>query len=433
MPVIYVDNYRGFQETFIPLKSINFLVGENSTGKTSILKLIRALTDFKFWFIVDFNNEETELGYFSEIASYSNPRRKDFVIGILGEEEDKENAISAIKMKFISSEGIPTISEINFIDQGLNVQAIILENEMKFRHEKISLDKINKKNKLKYFKYWINNNGLKNKTYTTISLKDGMPINAFYYVQLQIYQQLKIQKSPNIIEMPMFIRDLTWLAPIRTEPRRTYDRYNTKFQPDGTHSPYLLKKLLTDTKHKSYNKKIETILSKFGFDSGLFDKISINPLGTSDTAPFEILVYLEEIPIKITSVGYGVSQILPLIVEIIYRPAGTWFAIQQPEIHLHPKAQAAFGDLIYKSHQLEKKCFIIETHSDFIIDRFRLRVNKDSNLDEPIDSQVLFFNRTAGINQVSCIQINKDGSYCDEQPKEFREFFIKEQLNLLSI
>jgi predicted ATPase len=248
-----------------------------------------------------------------------------------------------------------------------------------------------------------------------------------------IFNKLKIEPKISFDKIPLFMRDIAWLAPIRTEPRRTYDRYNINFKPDGTHSPYLLKRILTDTKHKAYAKRVEGILAKFGSDSGLFDNISINPLGKNDTSAFEILVSLEGNPIKITSVGYGVSQILPLIVEVISRPNESWFAIQQPEIHLHPRGQAAFGDFIYKSYQNEKKCFIIETHSDFIIDRYRLKLRDKKDKESPIDSQVLFFDRVNGVNHLCCIKINADGSYDDNQPKEFREFFIKEQLNLLKI
>jgi|WetSurMetagenome_2_1015567.scaffolds.fasta_scaffold00174_16 hypothetical protein len=432
MPIIYVDNYRGFQETFLPLKSINFLVGENSTGKTSILKLIRILTDFKFWFNVDFNNEEADLGYFSEIASYSNPSRKDFIIGILGDNDRSDVELSAVKMKFISCDGLPILSEINFVEKGYNVQALVLEKSIKYRYDKITIENIQGEKKTRYFKAWIKKNGLKNKQYTELPLAEPLPNQAFFVVKILIFNQLKVD-STLAYSMPLFIKDLAWLAPIRTEPQRTYDRYNTNFKPDGTHSPYLLKKLLSDQKHEAVSKKVEKILAKFGSDSGLFDKISINPLGKSETAPFEVLVSLEGNPIKITNVGYGVSQILPIIVEVISRPNNSWFAIQQPEIHLHPRGQAAFGDLVFKSNQTEKKCFIIETHSDFIIDRFRVKLNGAKNKDGLMDSQVIFFSRDKGLNQLTCITIKNDGSYCEEQPKEFREFFIKEQIKLLNI
>ena len=75
--ILYVNNYRGFSKTFIKLTDVNFLLGENSTGKTSILSLINIISNQKFWFSQEFNTDEVELGYFSEIIS-ANPTEPFF-------------------------------------------------------------------------------------------------------------------------------------------------------------------------------------------------------------------------------------------------------------------------------------------------------------------------------------------------------------------
>ena len=49
MKCIFVDNFRGFKETIVPLKDVNFLVGENSTGKSSLLGLIKLINSPRFW------------------------------------------------------------------------------------------------------------------------------------------------------------------------------------------------------------------------------------------------------------------------------------------------------------------------------------------------------------------------------------------------
>ena len=69
MKKIFLKNYKGFDEVVIPLKEVNFLVGENSCGKTSILELINVINSFEFQYKGLFNNEEVELGYFEEILS----------------------------------------------------------------------------------------------------------------------------------------------------------------------------------------------------------------------------------------------------------------------------------------------------------------------------------------------------------------------------
>ncbi len=438
MPVIYFDNFRGFSDTFIPLKNINFFVGENSTGKTSVLKLIKIVSDPRFWLMQDFNSEEAELGYFSEIMSSNSSKRKFFDIGLLGDSKDKEVNISAIKMRFFEKEGQPELREICLIDKTINFQAIIEDNGFKYRYSIIDLENITESNKLKYFGKWIKSNGLENKTYTKVNIEGSFFRQAFLLqIDTIIAREIRKDDKKNEIKgfkIPSFLRDIAWLAPIRTEPKRTYDNYKINFNPDGTHAPYILKKLLKSKKNAKKATSVEEILKKFGRDSGLFEEIKITNLGKSDTSPFEIHIVINGNPLKITNVGYGVSQILPLIVEVIARPSKSWFAIQQPEIHLHPKGQAAFGDFILKSYLNEEKNFIIETHSDYTIDRYRLKMNKNfKSENKNPESQIVFFNRTKDGNTLTCIDINENGSLPDDQPEEFREFFIKEQLELLKV
>lgn len=80
---LYIKNFKGFKEELIELKDVNFLVGENSTGKTSLLKLVNVLNSEDFWLSKNgsFNNNEVELGYYNEIKSQLN--KDDFFrIGI---------------------------------------------------------------------------------------------------------------------------------------------------------------------------------------------------------------------------------------------------------------------------------------------------------------------------------------------------------------
>lgn len=440
MPVLYFDNFRGFNKTFLPLKNVNFFVGENSSGKTSVLKLIKILSDPRFWFSQEFNSDEAELGYYSEIASYANKTKKYFEIGILGDYRDRDEGISAIKIKFENREGIPAVKEVSLISNDINIQTVVENQYVKYRHSIVDLSNITEKSKLKYFKTWVENNGLTNQTYIKSEKSSPFFSQALLFHIQTIVAQIKSpdQKKntrANSFHMPNFLQDVAWLAPIRTDPKRTYDSYKITFNPDGTHAPYLLKRLLGKDSTQKTREKVESILQKFGKDSGLFDKILINPLGKGETSPFELQVLLNNQPLKITNVGYGVSQILPLVIEVIARQKNTWFALQQPEIHLHPRGQAAFGDFVFKSATNDNKNFIIETHSDYTIDRFRLKLNKESKSNEipSLESQIVFFHRNNGVNQLSCIPISADGSLPDNQPEAFREFFIKEQLNLLEI
>ena len=436
MPTLYFNNFRGFKETFLPLKNMNFFVGENSTGKTSVLKLIKLLSEKILLGNIDFNIGNVELGYFSEIANYG---KKHFEIGFHNEKD--AIPITAIKLLFIEKEGLPFLQNICLINSYVNLEVRIEKDEFfhfdqykyNCRYELYEPRFVSETKKEAFFATWIKNNNLKDNSYELNGHIEN-PESFFFDLEYSILPRIRNDMYSSV-GYAEFLGEIAWLAPIRTEPRRTYDNYKKTFNPDGSHTPYILKDLIGNDKNNNRKFIVEKTIEMFGTESGLFDKIEIAAFEKSETSPFEIRIFLNGHPLKITNVGYGISQILPLITEVIARPENSWFAIQQPEIHLHPKAQAAFGDFIF-SFAVEKKNFIIETHSDYMIDRFRLRVNKQNEEGQvipTIESQVIFFKRTNDGNELVIIPIHPDGSYDEDQPKEFREFFIKEQINLLSI
>jgi len=79
----------------------------------------------------------------------------------------------------------------------------------------------------------------------------------------------------------------------------------------------------------------------------------------------------------------------------------------------------------------ENKRFLIETHSDFTIDRFRLNYRRQSS-SKP-SGQILFFERKNKRNVVRAIKIGKKGELASAQPSGYRKFFLKEELRLLGI
>jgi hypothetical protein len=240
-----------------------------------------------------------------------------------------------------------------------------------------------------------------------------------------------IVRAIHAVRMPNFVNSVAWIAPIRTRPRRTYDGYSTEYDPSGEHTPYLVRDYISRKKPPT---RFLTSVHEYGVDSGLYDSIYVKRYGTGAAAPFELGVTFSDKKYRIDNVGYGVSQSLPVAVELIARPPGTWFAIQQPEVHLHPRAQAALGSLIWTMAEQYDKRFYIETHSDFTIDRFRIHRRKSYEAaGNALTAQVLFFERDITGNKVTSIPILDSGEYSDEQPDSFRRFFIDEQLAILGL
>ena len=231
------------------------------------------------------------------------------------------------------------------------------------------------------------------------------------------------------VDLPLFGPNMIWLAPIRTKPRRTYDDVRLQYSPEGSHTPYLIRKLFQS--HQDAQ-KFKTMIEEVGENSSLYESIAIKPFGRGETAPFELDIVLDGKRLNLNNVGYGVSQSLPVIVEILARAQGQSFAIQQPEVHLHPKTQAALGDLLYTLAVTDKKQFLVETHSDYLIDRFRLNYRRHKRKTK-VNAQVVFFERRNKRNHITVLPIDEKGGLPASQPKSYREFFVREEMRILGL
>ena len=170
-------------------------------------------------------------------------------------------------------------------------------------------------------------------------------------------------------------------------------------------------------------RKFSEFMGRVGKASGLFQAITMRAFGDSNdpTSPFEVDAILDEKALNLSLMGYGVSQSLPIFVELLHRPHGSWFAIQQPEVHLHPRAQASLGDVFFEMATRDHKSFVIETHSDFTTDRFRLNFRKRVS-GKPL-GQILFFERKNKRNTVTPIPVGTKGDLPRDQPSGYRSSF----------
>ncbi len=72
--------------------------------------------------------------------------------------------------------------------------------------------------------------------------------------------------------------------------------------------------------------------------------------------------------VALNNVGFGVSQILPIVYKSLLAPQDTFMIIDEPEIHLHPHLQSKLADFFLDMARLGKR-ILIETHSEYLIDK----------------------------------------------------------------
>jgi hypothetical protein len=434
---VYIDNFRGFSDACIPILDVNFLVGENSTGKTSFLGLLKLLSGPNLFFGKRFDDEHIGFGGFSDMVSAHSSDRSYFRIGFVWEqmsEKKEKSVVTGCLLTYVEEKGLPQLSQCTFSRNG-NTISLRLGKDIHYREDKCAAGKPEELISLLRTE-WVRHHADKERKYIKLavppSIRRGMPILVALSFILDRSKQSVRDDEISIFPPDIdFVPELTWLAPIRTKTKRTYDQLSQEsFSPEGAHTPYLIRRILRTPTQKSAI-RLRNFFANVGKTSGLFQDVQIKPYGRGANAPFELDIVLDGKALNVNSVGYGVSQALPVLVEVILRNPDTWFAIQQPEVHLHPRAQAALGDVFFELAVTDKKHFLIETHSDFTVDRFRLNYVKSKGV-KP-SGQILFFERKEKHNTITPLVIGKTGELPPDQPESYRQFFIREQLNLLNI
>ena len=172
------------------------------------------------------------------------------------------------------------------------------------------------------------------------------------------------------------------------------------------------------------NKEINALVTEAGRKLGLWEEIVVKE-GPEDQG-VEVLVETVRGIHNLTDVGYGIHSLLPLLRETCLPDPQKIFLLQQPEIHVHPVAQAQLAQYLAES----KHDFIIETHSDHLVDRFRICVME--GVLRPDELSIIYFepsdDRTK--SQMYSMGVDEQGNLLDV-PDGYRSFFLRETERLM--
>ena len=461
-------NFRCFKDTgFVKLKKLTFLVGENSSGKTSFLAGINHLSKLLKGERGGPNTPPFDLGTFNDIV-YDEKSKKgnesdrfiyhvstadtkgmwefiddhqEVAIGkillinstrkdLKSVEIDKENQTVVIVSKLFERE----VEALKFF----NVETEIIESDSQNSY-KVVIDKVisnfelNDSSGFSNLQQDIYSSVFRNRSRTLDGSSNAHISKAVkrnrkeveWQTEFVIVQFLRRIFGSVTRELRTLNRRDVPVSPLRSHPARYYSMTDSRpavFDPSGAGFPkrFLRHKHSDSKAYEAVKRRIE----RFGNKSGLFKKIDIKSLDKNSSYPFSLMIETHAGKISnIMDVGYGVSQVLPLIYDVMtYGGRPTQFLIQQPEVHLHPKAQAEFASLL-PSIIKEKCTFLIETHSDFIIDRIKHEINKGTISHH--DVGILFFRTYAGRVKIHQMDLNEDGLPI-KPPKAYRKFFLEE-------
>jgi hypothetical protein len=395
----------------IPLEPLTLLVGENSTGKSTFLAMLEYVSQSDFASLrPSFNSPPFDLGAYDSIATYKGGkygRADSFSIGAA--ENGAEDGTRKIMATYRSHRGQPQLFRYEASTSTLRV-ALDMQD---WPSAKVTIEA----------------EGAAAKTFSLDAkeMEAGMPVSFLLH---RIVAEVPDMPTSKILRLTGGFRQgpslpALALAPIRTKPRRTYDEYYDNFMPEGDHIPVMLARVWQEEREKG---SLFETLNAFGRTSSLFKHIRVRPLGKGPTDPFQILVTTAGPPANLSDVGYGVSQALPVAVQSVVTRRSR-LLIQQPEVHLHPRGQAELGSFFARLVTRGRKEFVIETHSDYLLDRIRVEVAKGTV--PPSDVLILFFEKDGLETRVHQIHLDSSGNVSNA-PASYRRFFLEEEASLFS-
>ncbi len=434
MDSITLKNYRCFAgEQTARLAPLTLLVGENSTGKTSFLAMVRAMWDAAFMYEPpNFREGPYDLGAFEDSVHNSNARGKhsdSFEAGFSRAQPELDNGAMSIHATFKERQGAPFPTNRRVEGKDVWVEVQVEEDELAVVV------------------------GTPRNQWRHLTGKPAFDVSVALYVAVGIgirfLQEIRNGETSDGAEDPPTTAELDKLtkmvralrsgykstgrpfasAPVRSRPRRTYDLAQQASVAEGEYIPSHLLSLYRQDPDGW--QELKASLEEFGRKSGLFDDISVRQLGNTWGAPFQIQVRKwgrrrKGAHRNMIDVGYGVSQALPLLTELLRPNARSMFLLQQPEVHLHPSAQAALGSLFCDVAATGKQ-LIVETHSDFIIDRVRSDVRDKTTALKPEEVSILYFERDELAVKIHSIRLDESGDL-EGVPEGYRKFFTAEML-----
>lgn len=208
-----------------------------------------------------------------------------------------------------------------------------------------------------------------------------------------------------------------YLGPLREYPKREYAWGGSQPSDMGRRGERVVEALLASrdqgikysfgkgVKRKSLDEVVASWLKKLG----LIDRFEVRPISSGGKL-FQVWVRRQPgaKEVLLTDVGFGVSQILPVIALCYYAPPGSVLLLEQPEIHLHPRVQAGLADVLIDAVKSRGIQVIVESHSEHLLRRLQRNIAEETV--SPQDTALYFCEIDAGVSRLTALQVDMYGN-----------------------
>jgi predicted ATPase len=246
------------------------------------------------------------------------------------------------------------------------------------------------------------------------------------------FPKLVTQKYPELSDLSLKVEELAsriyYLGPLRVQSAREYTWSGSAPEGVGKTGVTAVQAILARAFEREAMKRadkesiidIEASTQKWLKKLGLADTFAIESIGNSRQYKAVIKTPDYEHEANVLDVGVGVSQVLPIIILAHYAPKGSIILLEQPEIHLHPLAQANLAEMFFEVAQERDIQFIIETHSEHLLTRLQRRVaeGQDGKMTNE-DIKLYVCKRNKQVSTIEKLDFDEDGRIKNWPPNFF--------------
>ncbi len=448
LTAIRLANFKCFKTLKLRCPKITLLTGANSSGKSSVFaSLLGALQTHDFPFTFAPNGSLITLGDYRDIVTDHDPNNSVSVGFDLG---PSENPVSVDAVFGHSKDtDLPQLDELRYASSGFNLS---IERQSKAkgsytcqykeipRSDGDDLGRDELRGIVKDFvskldatirAKMIRDGKLDHKDQEDIASVLG-PVGSgqFDFASREEFwmkaseKAILLQECSDIpAKFRRFEDRFNFISPFRLPPERTYYQKAKKAMKVDRFGDNCIDQVLEWESRK--DKKIEKLKSVLA-ELGLVDDVVTKKF---EGGRYEVRIKAprRKSTASICDVGFGVSQFLPILVADLQMGSNSTLMVSQPEIHLHPSVQAQLANYFMDQSQASGKRYLIETHSDYLLTRFRLLIAQ--NKLKPEDVAVYHFSPFRGYTRMDEILFKTDGTI-DGAPKDYFETYLNDVMSI---
>lgn len=389
-----IKNFKGWKDTgVIEMAPITLFFGANSSGKSSIGQFLMMLKqtvespDRKAVFYPGGKNSAVQLGSYGEMVYQREPENKinfEFRWDLREAFEIKDPATGSVfpadTLSFEAEVGSSRPQKYSLVLDYLRYQLT------KEDRPTLAIGMKRKVNAKSDYDMETEHYILKRKQARVWPL--GTPVRFYGFPDevVAYHQNADFVQELNL-KIEQLFRDFYYLGPLRTKTDRLYSWSGNEPESVGYSGEHTVAAILAARKReinlggrKRY-KPFEQIIAMKLKEMGLIEEFKVNKI-SEQRHEYEVNIRTKGSPswVDLPDVGFGISQVLPVLVQCFYAPQGSTILIEQPEIHLHPSAQSALADVMIDVINARENGndrniqLIIETHSEHFLRRLQRRI-----------------------------------------------------------